>query len=293
MEISQLIQFKTIAECNNMTEAAKKLHVSQPTLSIMLKKLEEELCVELFDRGSNRIQLNQAGEIAYEQVSLILSQIEHFQLVMKEYVEKHSTLTIGFCDPGPKWYIIPKYSQSFQEIKLTDKIFEETDVDTQYLFYEIYDIMITSYPIHHKDITSTHLIKDVVMLSVPMDHPLSSRKSISLKDESLTSIYMLDTGGAFVKKQMEFWETMKSKIHLNIYEDYFIYKQIIRDTKEITLSTLISSSYSEKQENRVLIPVTDKELTIDYYINYLSAKSNKVALLLEYLKEDKLFKKSF
>ena len=50
MELTQLLQFKTIAECKTMTQAAKKLHISQPALSTGLKKLEEELGVQLFER---------------------------------------------------------------------------------------------------------------------------------------------------------------------------------------------------------------------------------------------------
>ena len=50
MELTQLLQFKTIAECKTMTLAAEHLHISQPALSMSLKKLEEELGTPLFER---------------------------------------------------------------------------------------------------------------------------------------------------------------------------------------------------------------------------------------------------
>ena len=50
MDITQLQYFKVIAETGSLTKAAETLHVSQPAMSAMLKKFEEELNVELFDR---------------------------------------------------------------------------------------------------------------------------------------------------------------------------------------------------------------------------------------------------
>ena len=61
MDLMQLQYFKIIAETESLTRAAKILHVSQPAMSAMLKKLEEELGVELFDRSPNRIHLNRTA----------------------------------------------------------------------------------------------------------------------------------------------------------------------------------------------------------------------------------------
>ena len=50
MDFLQLFYFKTVAETNHITKAAKQLHISQPALSQMIKKLEKELSVSLFQR---------------------------------------------------------------------------------------------------------------------------------------------------------------------------------------------------------------------------------------------------
>lgn len=62
MDITKLQYFKIIAEYGSLTKAAKTLHISQPAMSAMLKKFEEELDVELFERSANRIHLNQMYE---------------------------------------------------------------------------------------------------------------------------------------------------------------------------------------------------------------------------------------
>ena len=63
MELKQLRYFLVISECENMSEAAEKLHISQPALSLAVKKLEEELEVSLFKRTKNSIALNDNGKL--------------------------------------------------------------------------------------------------------------------------------------------------------------------------------------------------------------------------------------
>ena len=63
MELLQLIYFDKVAELQHMTRAAQELHLAQPALSKMIKTLETELGVTLFDRIGKRIVLNQNGVI--------------------------------------------------------------------------------------------------------------------------------------------------------------------------------------------------------------------------------------
>ena len=61
MELRQLSYFTAIVNEGNISQAAKKLNISQPPLSHQMKLLEEELGVTLFERGSRRIRLTPAG----------------------------------------------------------------------------------------------------------------------------------------------------------------------------------------------------------------------------------------
>ena len=61
MDLSQLKYFLTAAGEENFSNAAKKLYISQPALSRAISRLEEELGVQLFERSSNRVVLNDSG----------------------------------------------------------------------------------------------------------------------------------------------------------------------------------------------------------------------------------------
>ncbi|GKX67260.1 LysR family transcriptional regulator [Inconstantimicrobium mannanitabidum] len=72
MDIKQLKYFLTIADEEQITSAAKKLHISQPPLSYQLKNLEEELGVKLLERGSRKIHLTPAGRILRNRAEQII-----------------------------------------------------------------------------------------------------------------------------------------------------------------------------------------------------------------------------
>lgn len=72
MELKQMRIFCTIVEEGSISAAAQKLHLAQPPVSIQLKKLEDELGVQLIERGARRIQLTQAGRTLYPHARRIL-----------------------------------------------------------------------------------------------------------------------------------------------------------------------------------------------------------------------------
>lgn len=77
MKLSQLLYFKTVAETGKISLAAKKLFVTAPALSIAIANLEKELGVNLFDRGNNRIVLNEQGKAYLRHVNQILGDLNN------------------------------------------------------------------------------------------------------------------------------------------------------------------------------------------------------------------------
>lgn len=75
MDLLQLEYFVAVAKCEHMSKAAEKLHISQPTLSQVIARLENELGVSLFDRKGRHIKLNDQGKYLLERATYILSYI--------------------------------------------------------------------------------------------------------------------------------------------------------------------------------------------------------------------------
>ncbi len=85
MNIHQVRIFYIAAQTLSITKTAKKLHLSQPSVSIQIKDLEDSLNVRLFDRISRKISLTDAGQVFYEYSGRIISLIEETKAVMSEF----------------------------------------------------------------------------------------------------------------------------------------------------------------------------------------------------------------
>lgn len=96
MDIKQLGYFVAIAEEGSISAAAKKLHISQPPLSHQLKLLENELGVQLVERGARRIALTDAGVILYKRANSILELTDAAVRELNDFSEKpNGTLRLG------------------------------------------------------------------------------------------------------------------------------------------------------------------------------------------------------
>lgn len=76
MDVNQLESFVTVAECGSINKAAKKLYISQPHLSNIIRDLEKAIGFELFNRTNRGVSLNSAGEYFLKHSKSILSEIE-------------------------------------------------------------------------------------------------------------------------------------------------------------------------------------------------------------------------
>ncbi len=96
MDFKQLTYFYTTVQEGNISKAAQRLHISQPPLSTKLKDLEEELGLTLFERGSRKIELTQAGRIFYARTASILELMDLAIKELDDYKQgKMGTLRIG------------------------------------------------------------------------------------------------------------------------------------------------------------------------------------------------------
>lgn len=95
MTITQMQYFVSVCEYGTITKAAEVLHVSQPSISLAIKDLEEQLGVTLFDRENKRFQLSQEGKYMYGSTKDILTQINALEVQMRDLGKHRKRLCVA------------------------------------------------------------------------------------------------------------------------------------------------------------------------------------------------------
>lgn len=283
MDVTQLQSFKLIAETQSLTKAAGILHVSQPAMSDMLKKFEEELDAELFDRSPNRIHLNKTGEIALIHVNNILRAIEQMKADIRSTAQKDLTLSAAFCDPGVRWFCVPRFSVACPDVHLKDDLYEGSDA-AKLLKDRVYDLIITSYKIKENHISSVPFLKDQVLLSVPDDSSLLGYDAISLKDIPAQPLLYPQIGGYFLS-QIEKLITENDLQITMVKNNFNIYQHLIRTTNFLATISRLSIDLRNDGTHRALIPFSDPELSVTFYISYLASNREKIMQFLNWAKD--------
>lgn len=113
MNIQQLEYILAVADYQHFGRAAEACHVTQPTLSTMIKKLEEELAVKIFDRHEQPIQPTATGRLILEQARIIIRQVDNLQQIVAEQRQAFAgQVRIGII-PTLAPYLVPRFLPPF------------------------------------------------------------------------------------------------------------------------------------------------------------------------------------
>jgi len=200
MTLTELRYIVAAAREHHFGKAAKACHVSQPTLSVAIKKLEEELGVSIFERGSTEISVSPAGERVVQQAQLALEAAEKVkQVALQGKNQLTGPVRVGaIYTIGPYLYpeLIPLLRKAAPEMPL---VVEEnyTAVLTEKLKQGELDVIIIALPYAEQGIVTQPLYDEPFVVLLPSSHPLTSRKTISSAQLEDENVLLLGKGHCF------------------------------------------------------------------------------------------------
>lgn len=200
MTLTELRYIVAVAREHHFGRAAKNCHVSQPTLSVAIKKLEEELGIAIFERGTNEISLSPIGERIVQQAQLTLESADSIkQLAQHGKNQLAGPLRIGaIYTIGPYLYpeLIPLLRKAAPEMPL---VVEEnyTSVLTEKLKRGELDVILIALPFKEQGIVVQPLYVEPFVVLLPSSHPLTSRKTINSKLLEEENVLLLGHGHCF------------------------------------------------------------------------------------------------
>lgn len=205
MELRQLEYFQMASRLKNITRAAERLRVSQPNITVAIKKLEAELGIQLFDRSQKQLSLTPEGAVFLNRVELALRNIQDAVLEVNDYKElQKGTIKIGI-PPMIGAYLFPKIFSSFQRrySHLNIYLHEELSMAIrEHLEGDDLDFGIVIISDASPSLQLLPMATCQLVACLPENHPLAEKQSISLSDMQEADLIMLKKG-SFLRHRLQ------------------------------------------------------------------------------------------
>ena len=261
-DLRHLEYLTAIAEEGTFSSAAEALHVTQPALTRAIQRLEEELGLELFERTKNRAELNEAGKLAVECARVVLESASQMTARMDQYRRSLTTLTIGSCAPGPTFTLIPRLTALYPEMTISS-VLHPDDVLREGLLNGSFRMIVLSRPWREEDVLCRAYVRESLMVSLPRTHPLANRKELRIPD--LAGLTMLLSSGLGIWQELH--EKKMKDVRFIVQGDRKTLQELVSASDLPNFVTNLSRQYvSFVPENRVAIPLSDPEATVQFYL---------------------------
>lgn len=185
MDLHKLRGFFAVVKYNGFTNAARRLRLSQPAVSLQVRSLERELGLQLLDRASRRIVLTRQGEVLYEHAQRLFEAEEDLNRVLWDPKRLESSRLTLATNQSVAAHILPQklavYTVQLPNVEITIHNLSTREVLEGVLEGSI-DVGVVLIDPGHPALEARPVIPYDMVLVTPRDHPLGTRRRISLKD---------------------------------------------------------------------------------------------------------------
>ncbi|UZN22489.1 LysR family transcriptional regulator [bacterium 3DAC] len=182
MELTWIKYFVELAHEGHMTRTAEKLGVSQPNLSMVIKRLEQELGVPLFDRVGRRITLSDYGKAFLPYATKTLSAIESGKRAVLEVKGIYDrNITLATTGTTFLFGLLKDFIKQYPDVRVRQFIVSPEEASSMLKMGKA-DFAITSPPLSEEELCTTLIYEDKILLATSRDHHLSREESIDLRD---------------------------------------------------------------------------------------------------------------
>ena len=200
MTITQLKYVLSVAEYQNFTVAAEHSFVTQPTLSMQIQKLEDELGVKIFNRSKKPIELTEVGRKIVEQAKVIVDESNRILDIVhqqKGYIGGEFKLgIIPTIMPTLLPMFLQNFTKKYPKVKLIIEELTTEDIIRKLTDGHI-DAGIAATPLENEAIKERPLYYEPFVGLIPQNHRLFNNKQITAEELEIEDILLLEGGHCF------------------------------------------------------------------------------------------------
>ena len=278
MTIVQLQYVLAVDHYKNFTTAAENCYVTQPTLSMQIQKLEDELGIEIFDRASHPIKPTKIGFQIIEQARKIVNESKKIKnIVQEEKGTLEGEFIIGIIPTvyaGLTPLFLKTFLKKYPNIRLVIKELQTKEMIASIKDGSI-DIGIVATPLGEEHITEAPLYYEPFIGYVPEYHKLSPKGVLTLKDLDSNDILMLEDGHCFSNSVMnicDFKRSTDKKVNFECGNLDVLIKLCDDGFGMTVLPLLYTEDFPENKKSRLrnfIEPVPTREISLVYHKSML------------------------
>lgn len=271
LELFQLEQLVAFADCGTLSKAAEQLHISQPTLTRAMQKLEDEFGVPLFQRTKNKLEFNENGQMASDYARELLEDAEEMVQKVRAFNRTRHTISIASCAPMPMFALIQKASRCCSGNTVSSEI-KDSETLLNGLLEDVYQIIVLPFKPEGDDLYIKEWGSESLFFALPKEHPLANKDGLYMNE--------LDGENMLLFSDIGFWhEIHKEKMpnsRFLIQTERFNFDELVQSSVLPSFVSDITIRILGKPDNRNVIPILDNEATATYFV--VCKKSNKAKL---------------
>jgi LysR family hydrogen peroxide-inducible transcriptional activator len=261
MELQQLKYFCAIADTGSFTRAAQKTHVSQPSLSQQIRKLEDELGARLLDRLGRTVQLTELGRSFLPRARAVLRDLE---AARSDVVERKASISgpiaVGVIPTIAPYFLPPMlatFSRKYPEVRVA-VVEEITPLLLERLRSGSMDVAIAALPLlaRSHDFQSFPLRVEKLFAVLPKRHPLAKRRALSLGEIQDDPFVLLRDGHCF--RETAFAACKRARLNPKIIFESGQFSSILSMVSAGLGVSIVPAMAVEKRAGCRYIPLADE-----------------------------------
>lgn len=184
-ELSSMKAFVTLAESTSFNNAAKLLNITQPALTRKIKKMEEDLHIQLFERTTRKVTLTTAGKMLLPEARELIKKFDETLFNIREMNHYHRGIVTLACIPTAVFYFLPLAIGKFNELypNIKGRILEQgTNNCMESVLCNESDFGINMNNVTNLSIDFTPLVNEPFVLACRRDHPLAKKQLVEWQE---------------------------------------------------------------------------------------------------------------
>ena len=255
LDLYELEQFAAFAELGTLSRVAERFHLSTPSITRSMRHLEESFGVPLFDRGKNKIALNETGQAAAELAIRLLQEAEQTVQQVRDFDARRKTIIVRSCAPAPLWELLRQLDAAQPGMTVSSAICQNDEVQTAWADGAC-DIAILPFLTDG----ASPFMRERLFVCVPKSHALAQHKTLTFAD--------INGFNFLLRTQLGFWDTLcRQKMPASkflVQTDEFVFNELAAAS---SLPCFTTDYVTLPYPDRIAIPLTDPEANITFYLS--------------------------